>query len=173
VNHNLPVKSGTAEYASFGGAYMMGSNVLWVALAEKAYAQMNEECWTRQDATNTYHGIDSGNSSFVIAQITGGTAGLTALNSSSTIGMKNSIIDAFTHNHAVTMTTKTSGTANNLVADHAYALVAFDAATQRFTLYNPWGFAPHNDTQYSGQISLTWDQVLASFCEWETESFDV
>ena len=44
---------------------------LWVALAEKAYVQLNESGWIHQDGTNSYEGIEGGNSAYAINQLTG------------------------------------------------------------------------------------------------------
>ena len=47
---------------------------LWVALAEKAYVQLNQSGWTEQDGTNRYAGIEDGYSDTVMMQVTGGNA---------------------------------------------------------------------------------------------------
>ena len=57
----LPTYSGGwFLYANMGDHASSSSNVLWVALAEKAYAQMNEAGWLRPASwgggTNSYDG---------------------------------------------------------------------------------------------------------------------
>jgi hypothetical protein len=42
---------------------------------------------------------------------------------------------------------------NGVVANHGYGLAGYNAATGKFTLFNPLG----------GSIDLTWDQIRASF----------
>ena len=54
--------SGAIEYAGARG------NELWVALIEKAYAQINEEGWLGHAATNSYAAIDGGYSDLAISQ---------------------------------------------------------------------------------------------------------
>src|SRR5204863_759653 len=61
VDRALPTNSsGKAQYAGFGGRYDNSRNELWVALAEKAYAQMNEAGWLGHAASNAYAAIDGG-----------------------------------------------------------------------------------------------------------------
>jgi hypothetical protein len=43
--------------------------------------------------------------------------------------------------------------APGITAFHAYALLGYDAGTQKFTLYNPQG----------STVQLTWDQIVQSF----------
>src|SRR5262249_16909710 len=47
------------------------SNVLWAALAEKAYAQLNESGWILQDGSNSFEGIASGQAEWAMSHITG------------------------------------------------------------------------------------------------------
>jgi hypothetical protein len=100
VDRYLPVDtSGNLVYANEGHTPASVTST-WVALAEKAYAQLNEEGWTGQDGTNSYdgvtkvttvpdpnnpnglplecqdyHGIGWGDSSLVMAQVAGGNVG--------------------------------------------------------------------------------------------------
>src|SRR5262245_38896293 len=65
VDNQLPTYyGGYFLYANMGGFYSDSTNVLWVALAEKAYVQMNEAGWLRPAAwgggTNAYSGIEGG-----------------------------------------------------------------------------------------------------------------
>lgn len=87
VDRYLPTAfNGTAVYAGWGGGKASeNDNELWVALAEKAYAQLNESGWIGQDNTNSYNGIlssykpveknsqgiNSGQPGIALAQITG------------------------------------------------------------------------------------------------------
>ncbi len=82
-NHNL-------AYDGSGTSAANATNVLWVALAEKAFAQLNESCWihtTGPAGVNTYAAIGAGGSgSQVIPALTGiaasydGAGGLQGLN---------------------------------------------------------------------------------------------
>ena len=74
VDRSVPIDStGRLVYAGFGATASNPSNELWVVLAEKAYAQLNQSGWTEQDGTNRYIGIADGYSDTVMMQVTGGT----------------------------------------------------------------------------------------------------
>jgi hypothetical protein len=47
---------------------------------------------------------------------------------------------------------------------HVYALTGYDAVTQTFTLYNPWGVG--TSAGQPGWLTLTWDRVVANFGWW-------
>ena len=81
VNEELPVYHYMVgpEYAAFGNGYT--SNELWVALAEKAYCQMNEEGWTGHGSKNSYQAINSGSPVDTIAQITNDPTDFTPISS--------------------------------------------------------------------------------------------
>ena len=74
VDRYLPTNlSGRAAYAGWGGSsYTSTTNELWVALAEKAYAQLAESGWSRSStSTNSYAAIEGGWMGAVISQVAG------------------------------------------------------------------------------------------------------
>ncbi|MEM8780403.1 MAG: C2 family cysteine protease [Cyanobacteria bacterium P01_G01_bin.49] len=72
VDRKLPTDSyGNSVYGNVGGHYNSSNNELWVALAEKAYAQLNESNWIGQDGTNSYQGTSGGWPKDSINHITG------------------------------------------------------------------------------------------------------
>jgi hypothetical protein len=166
VNTALPVYAapsqsnyGTVYYAGVGGGtYWSSSNELWVALAEKAYAQMNESGWIGQDNTNTYVGIDFGFAELALKHVTGKATSSFAI---STITQA-VIVNNFNVGNGVTLSSKASGLMSNLVANHSYVMLGFDTATNTFRLYNPWG----SDAPASGKatiVNLTMAQLNANF----------
>jgi hypothetical protein len=172
VDRNLPVVAdtsssnyGTAKYASFGGAFMFGSNELWVALAEKAYVQMNESGWIGQDGTNRYSGIDLGSPRLALAQITGKTVA----NYDSFNGWyANTLGNMFNSEVSITFTSKVEPDASNIVTNHVYAMAGYDANTGRIQLFNPWGTGAHNTSSQPGLIWVTWEQLVENFCAFQT-----
>jgi hypothetical protein len=142
--------SGTLVYASSGSNFANASNELWVALAEKAYAQIGESGWIRglSKATNSYAAIEGGWMTYVITQVTGLKTDwdyITTIN-------QQTLIDWVNSNKILTLGTN-SAPGNGLVGDHAYAITGYDASTQKFFVRNPWG---------SQHVELTYAQLVTS-----------
>src|SRR5262249_42014338 len=141
VNRELPLNmddGGTAWFADFGTPDTGGvrnksnsaNNVLWVALVEKAYAQLNESGWTGQDGSNSYQGIDGGYSSAAFNQLTGRSASDTGVDGIFS-DSKDDFVNAFNQGKAMTLSSKDSGTNSFIVENHVYMVVGYDAMTKR------------------------------------------
>ena len=169
VNLVLPVKdsNGEAFYAGWGGyqSFFPG-NVLWVALAEKAYVQLNESGWIGQDGTNTYHGIDNGDPSVAFSQITGRSASDHSFSSSSA----STVINAFNAGQAIIFATKATGTDATVVADHTYMLTGYDPDTKMFELTNTGRFINYSDNYnvYPMTLELAWADVVRNCLFWSS-----
>jgi hypothetical protein len=180
VNRDLPVyglgTTGTAWAAGFGtntdpygeifaNNYDNPNNELWVALAEKAYAQMNELGWIGQDGKNDYHGIDFGNPYIVLAQITGKAATYHSPSSAS------AMINTINAGQAVTLSSKPNTASNLITPSHAYIAVGYNPETRMFQLFNPHGFV-NNDKPGGGfqspVIELDWNAIVANFNDWDS-----
>ena len=152
VDRMLPTSvSGILAYAGHGDSYTDTTNSLWIPLAEKAYAQWNETGKAGRDGLNAYASIQGGWMATVDAQVLGYNA-TDYLMSATT---KQVAINALAAKKATTIgTLQWSGTRYGLYANHAYAIIGYNASADTFTLYNPWG------TDQPGQ--LTWAQIQSS-----------
>ncbi len=145
VDRYLPVYSSGSSAGRFyyanGDTGGLG-NELWVALAEKAYAQINESGWIGQDNINRYHrpnnslsdtGINFGTPA-AISHITGltNTGYLRPLNTSE-------LIRAYNASRIIYLSD----------GGHAYTLVGYNSSTSLFTVYNPYG---HTETYTSAEM---------------------
>ncbi len=149
VDRFLPTDSnGNLVYASIASNATSVTNELWVALAEKAYAQIGASGWTRgTDRTNSYASIEAGWMSYVIRQVTGLD---NVWNSSSAITAQTAI-DVVNTNKVITVAF--GSTVNfGVVGNHAYAVTQYNAATGTFHLENPWG---------KEHVDLTWAQLTS------------
>jgi hypothetical protein len=165
VDRYLPVdKNGTFIYArqkaDDWGKPSDSANEWWYALAEKAYAQLNESGWIGQNGTNSYSGIIEGFERNTIKQVSG-------LNVNEYVGLDlDNIVNAFTSGKWVTIGSKSSGVANNIVEGHAYVLVGYDPDTLTFKLFNPWGVGGDPTDTKPGLLELSKMELLASFNTW-------
>ncbi|MCC6512165.1 MAG: Ig-like domain-containing protein [Pirellulaceae bacterium] len=150
VNRQLASYANNTFAYSNAGLSLAGSSVpLWIALAEKAYAQWNATGKANRNGTNTFSGIEGGWMGTVNAQVLG-TNGTAYYTSSSTA---QTLINALNSGKAVTIGTK--GTAGlGLVGSHAYTVASYNSSTQQFTLHNPWGMMHPSP--------LTWAQLQAN-----------
>ncbi len=152
VDRMLPTAtSGMLAYADYGANYTNTANSLWIPLAEKAYAQWNQTGKEGRDGLNAYASIQGGWMATVDAQV----LGYNATDYIMTNTNKQVAISALAAKKAVTIgTLQWSGTNLGLYASHAYAIIGYNASTDKFTLYNPWG------SNQPGQ--LTWSQLQAT-----------
>ncbi|MEM7726498.1 MAG: C2 family cysteine protease [Cyanobacteria bacterium P01_A01_bin.45] len=160
VDRYLPTNSnGNFVYANQGLYSQAYQNELWVALAEKAYAQINESGWINQNSSNSYDGIGNGGYiSDALGHITGNSSYL-----GNSLNME-SIVNSFQSGNLLAFATKSTGVADNIVAGHAYTLIAYDGSKQTFHLFNPWG---NKSASEPGLIELTWSEIEASFSYWD------
>jgi hypothetical protein len=160
VDGKLPVDSyGRLVFAGMGAMANNPKNTLWVALAEKAYVQMNESGWLRPaymgGGTNVYTGISGGYIADALKQITGqATTGFQSLSS------PNLLLNAWLGGKEIGLASNSTPVSASIVGGHAYAIVGYNATTQQYTLFNPWGV---NNTSKPGLVNMTFAQIQANF----------
>ena len=157
VDRYLPVdKSGRLVFAGVGSLATSASNELWVALAEKAYAQVNASGWLRGTVrVNSYAAVAAGYIADAFKQITGTASSLgNQINATS-------LINAFNAGKLIGLASVSSGAVDaGVVRSHAYMLVGYNAATQTFTLFNPWG---DNNGAAPATLTMTIAQLQKNF----------
>ncbi len=130
------------ELPSGGGYYDHATNgVLWVALAEKAYAEANGAgiVTTQYVGSDSYAALNGGDPSWALQAITGKPA------SDYSISPAN-IAAAWNAGQLIVLCSSPNAGDNLIVGDsngtHAYAVISYNASSSTpFELYNPWGLS--------------------------------
>jgi hypothetical protein len=120
-----------------GGTYYdhVVNGVLWVALAEKAYAQANGAAYvtTQHVGSDSYSAMDFGNASWALQAITGKSASGFSINPSD-------IAADWNAGQLIVLGTPDGPSSGYIVSDHYYALVGYDPSSSTpFSVFNPWG----------------------------------
>ena len=148
-----PPSSGTL----FGLPYSTPAvpSIVWVALAEKAYAQMNEEGWlpTNQPGVNAYAPLD-GADQWQAAGILNAVSGRSSHASDNNVNA-DSVAYLFSRGEFVVLGTTVGS--NVLVPTHEYAVVGYDPKSATFTLFNPWGIGggDYSNHSYPGLVQIS------------------
>lgn len=143
--------------------YDDASIVLWAALAEKAYAQFAEFGFLDTDGpkTNSYAALDAGYPNLAMANILGKTGpAMQAIQPNSAAA----IVRAFKNNRPVAFVTLETPADTQVVSDHVYAMLGYNASTQKFELFNPWGLGGNNGKP--GLLHLTFAEISANYGYW-------
>jgi hypothetical protein len=133
------------------------SNKLWVALAEKAYAQVCAEGWNGRPTVNAYDSLDGGWPGPPMSHITG----VACYDHGVFVYLPATLGQYFNSGYIVTFCTQGSPTVSNVVGNHCYALLAWNATTDQFTIGNPWGIDAQYNNQAAGVVTLTEAQLVA------------
>jgi hypothetical protein len=191
VNNELPVLPQSIQFTNtytapkgalnYNGTWTItntssATNVLWMSLVEKAYAQWNELGYEQHgwgnDGINGYEPINGGFMQPVYDQVLG-------LNDNSqTYYLPGTAESVLTNALATPGEVVTIGTIpglnseftpdNLLVEGHAYTVVGYNSKTGLFTLHNPWGNAPQEPpvppaktSPPTQPVGLTWAELNA------------
>jgi hypothetical protein len=158
VDRYLPTSGNYAAYAGWGGGSVTStSNELWVALAEKAYAQLAESGWSRTYSgtqNSSYTAIEGGWMDTVIRQVTG----LSATSQSVGNMTQTQLINLVNSNQILTAGF-VYGAGYGVVNGHAYTITSYNPTNGTFHLRNPWG---------SSDADVTWAQLmsLSAIMQW-------
>jgi Calpain family cysteine protease len=161
VNSELPVMSGYEWANGSQLEFANGRTDDWVALVEKAYAQLNAQTnaphgMELNSASDSYAGITAGNGS-ALTLVTDQPETATSLypnESTSALGsILTNLASSFSAGEEVLMSTPWNS-GGNLVADHMYMVTGVNATTGALTIHNPW------NTAYSGSLSMSFTETI-------------
>jgi Calpain family cysteine protease len=168
VDSQLPTYSGRFAFANYGGSATNSSNVLWVALAEKAYAQINECGWIRSTnmggGINSYQALAGGWFSAAVSHIANKVSTTTMFGSSAGNDF-GTFQTAFNSGKMVGFASKSTPASGLIVGGHQYVAVSLDATAQTVTLFNPWGI--NNGSRFAGLVTMKWSELAGSFSYWD------
>ena len=140
VNVDTELPSGGGWYDNLTSD--MGTQTLWVALAEKAYVEANALGYVTTGAggMDSYNALDGGDPAWALEAITGKPASdlsITFLTEPSFLSAE--IAAAWNAGHLIALCTS-SPSSSSIVSDHCYAVVGYNAANGgTFEMFNPWG----------------------------------
>ncbi|MBI1830038.1 MAG: hypothetical protein HYR84_01145 [Planctomycetes bacterium] len=128
------------ELPNGGGTYAHPVNgILWVALAEKAYAQANGAGYVTSGraGSDSYAALAGGQATWALHAITGKSASSFSID-------PNNIAAAWNAGKFIVLSSSTHPASQYIVGDsastHSYAVVGYNAWNGNpFTVYNPWG----------------------------------
>ncbi|MEB3193571.1 MAG: pre-peptidase C-terminal domain-containing protein [Cyanobacteriota bacterium] len=170
VDRSAPVISGSLVLAGNDSRSLGGE--MWVALAEKAYAQANEiGAFNRATQANSYRYIEGGRddvlqhlvnrrpqtySSFYSSSgWTSASGSLSAWNT-----YLNSAVAALNAGKSLwvlSLDNTTVSGKSNFVAYHVFAITGYNARTGLFTLSNPWGAG---SSTFAGVFQASWQNIF-------------
>jgi hypothetical protein len=122
------------ELPAGGNYYAHPNGDVWVALAEKAYAEANAQGWVSTSHRNidSYAALDSGDPAWALSAITGQTARDYTINPTN-------IASAWRQGELIVLCTS-NPSSPYIVPSHCYAVVGYNASSSMpFEIYNPWG----------------------------------
>jgi hypothetical protein len=174
VDNQLPTVGGQLVFDGFGQT--PGSAVLWLPLLEKAYAQWNEvgneNHGGGDDGINSYMVVQGGWPDQACTQMLGQTAqSVLDWPGNLTAAGQSWLVSAIQANEACCVGTNIAynpaypqypegyDPATSMFGGHAYMVGGYNAASQTFILYNPWGIDEPTGSGPGG--AMTWAQIMA------------
>jgi hypothetical protein len=157
VDRYFPVDDkGKFVYENRGDSPANPKNILWVALAEKALAQLNESGWLTtagKAGENSFAAIGVGGKSKLALPLIAGLA--TSRASLKSVGdfRKGELQIANSKNEVPPF----------LIPHHSYVVVGYDPGSGEVTLFNPWGLHGNKKDIKYGQFAMSWQDFWTDF----------
>ncbi len=145
VNNQFPTVNGTE--LDYGHNYNEQPTAMWVALVEKAYAQLSSTGQIGHPAVNSYNNISADPPTDVLENLTDATSVTYYMSSASNWYSNLSVYtsalasgdDVILEIPSTSPYTYDSAGNIELIPDHAFGVVGYDSATGNFIVRNPWG----------------------------------
>ena len=161
VNAELPMMGGGYGWANGTSEEFANGTVSWVALVEKAFAQLNEQTsaanYGGHPAGDSYEDINGG-TAITLSEITDqnfNTYNLYSGESSATLNSLMSTLSSdFKAGDEIIMSTPNPDN-GNLVGDHMYMITGVNSAAGTISIQNPW------NTAYSGSLQMSFTDSIA------------
>jgi hypothetical protein len=150
------------DYLPNGGTFYdnIEGRPMWVALAEKAFAQENAsgQLQTSNPGVNSYGALDGGDPAVSLAAVTGLSANDFNVDPSA-------VGTAWQQGLLIALSTPERPANGSVVPDHCYAVVGFNQTTGAITLFNPWGVngGYNGGIYYPGFLVVSGSSLSKSF----------
>ena len=162
VDSDVPADQGKYVFANQGQLLTDTTIALWAPLAEKAYAEINEEGWLRTNGSNSYASLDMGCPNDVYTEVTG-LAAVGNLNLNKPANFTQ-FVNAYRAGDLQWFISNDAPPSPLIGKTHVYAVVSYDASTRSVLVYNPWGIA--NGSKAAGLVWISWADVKTNFSCW-------
>jgi hypothetical protein len=161
VNSQLPVMGGGYEWANGSTLEFANGPVSWVALVEKAFAELNEQTaaanYGGHPAGDAYEDLNGGTATALseITDQTFNTYNLCSGESAPTLASLMSMLSTdFKAGDEIILSTPNRDN-GNLVGDHMYMVSGVNSSAGTISIQNPWNGA------YSGSLQMSFTDAIA------------
>jgi hypothetical protein len=165
--------------AGYGDPVNNRQTVLWVSLAEKAYAQLSAEGWSRQYDqqwvkdwnVSSYDSLNYGWGYHSLEEITGRAGTVVTVPSrtaADSATLKRQLIDDIKAGDLIVLGSDNPSQGSlpyGVVSNHYYAVTGY--ADGKFELLNPYADGATYRPDGARTLTLTWKQLEATFSDWE------
>ncbi len=162
VNNELPMMGGGYEWANGSTMEFANGTVSWVALVEKAFAELNEQTaaanYGGHPVGDAYEDLNGGTAT-ALSEITDQTFNTYNLSSGESTPTLNSLMSTlstdFKAGDEIILSTPNQDN-GNLVGDHMFMVTGVNSSAGTISIQNPWNAA------YSGSLQMSFTDTIAT-----------